>query len=482
MRSDDDAVELLSDAVGSRTLWYAIDRGRLLVATTQRAIVRRLGSFDCAPEAASWMLLTGTPGPRRSWDQRIRMLPPACTLRVARPDGRTTQTSHERTFRPERLSDAALVDRFEQTLRSVFDRLDYADRRWMLPLSGGWDSRGLLFLLRPDARPRTYTHTAPGTETVSTGDAALAKRLAARAGVSNRLFPMAVAEDLSAAEILARFVRHSDGRIDHIAGFVDGFAVDAALRDDGVEAIIRGEEGFGKRLVASDRDARLNVGLPRPDDYANFPALLRLGLTPPSGPDWADRDGGETREQYRDRLCHQWRLPVVLASLASTHAAFVDVVSPLVFGDIVDFVHTLPDHLRTGKRAFRRVVRRLGTDDIPIATTGAAPDLRAFLSGDGFAAAVRERLADTPDLFPEPVAATILTAAQTHRAEAAGAPSLSRRLRRGISRTDAGKRLLGVVKTHVRPPTLPPHTLLLRMAIALETVAQFRAVAGERGT
>ena len=59
LRADDAHVELVSDSVGSRTLWYALTDRELIASTSQRAIVALLGSFQPNREVLSWMLSAG---------------------------------------------------------------------------------------------------------------------------------------------------------------------------------------------------------------------------------------------------------------------------------------------------------------------------------------------------------------------------------------------------------------------------------------
>ncbi len=63
VRYSGESVELLSDMTSSRTLWYALDEERLVVSTSQRAVVTLLGDFELDRAAVSW-LLTRTPRTR----------------------------------------------------------------------------------------------------------------------------------------------------------------------------------------------------------------------------------------------------------------------------------------------------------------------------------------------------------------------------------------------------------------------------------
>ena len=66
-RANDRSVELLTDFVGSRTLWYYFDDNLLLASSSQRALVTLLGSFELNREAIPWLLSSGCLGPEAAW-------------------------------------------------------------------------------------------------------------------------------------------------------------------------------------------------------------------------------------------------------------------------------------------------------------------------------------------------------------------------------------------------------------------------------
>src|SRR5690554_1782357 len=67
-------LELATNSVGSRTLWYYLDDHYFLAATSQRAIVLFLGDFRFDPDVVPWMLSSGSLGPALAWDSRIPRL------------------------------------------------------------------------------------------------------------------------------------------------------------------------------------------------------------------------------------------------------------------------------------------------------------------------------------------------------------------------------------------------------------------------
>ena len=73
-RRDENTVELVSDIVSSRTIWYVQTEKCITASTSQRAIVFFLQDFKPNKAVFSWMLSSGTVGPGLSWDSRIQCL------------------------------------------------------------------------------------------------------------------------------------------------------------------------------------------------------------------------------------------------------------------------------------------------------------------------------------------------------------------------------------------------------------------------
>src|SRR5271157_4440890 len=87
-RYDEASVELLSDVIATRTIWYAVDDEVFLASTSQRALVALLGDLELNDQAASWLLSSGTLGPESSWDTRLGRLPGCSRLTFDRASWR----------------------------------------------------------------------------------------------------------------------------------------------------------------------------------------------------------------------------------------------------------------------------------------------------------------------------------------------------------------------------------------------------------
>jgi hypothetical protein len=164
LRADDAYVELVADAVASRTLWYALTDRELIASTSQRAIVTLLGSFEPNRDVLPWMLSSGTLGPSGGWDARLKRVQPGERVLLDRARWRLQSAVESTVIVPEpALSYDAHLERLRSTLVDACRRWSFDAGKWVLTLSGGVDSRGLLCLLR-DRGVSTVTWGLPPSD------------------------------------------------------------------------------------------------------------------------------------------------------------------------------------------------------------------------------------------------------------------------------------------------------------------------------
>lgn len=400
IRNDPDRLEAITDPAGSRTVWYLLTDDLFIVSTSQRAIVMMAGSVDFNDRVIPWMLSTGSLGPELSWDRRVRRLQPASSVALDKRAWTVSERVHVPVaFEPEDRS----VREHEDAIRSALERTTAALARldwgqWVLPLSGGYDSRGILCLIRtqlglPEGF-RTVTWGLASSRTQKGNDALIAAQLADALGVRNDYLLTELSTEPAEA-IANRFVFCAEGRTDHVAGYADGLDIWRRLHAEGMRGIIRGDEGFGWVEVTSELGTRLSVEGGLCSDFENLkhvPALL--GQEEHRHPDFLVRQEGETLESWRDRLYHAYRIPTVLAALSDIKLAYVEQITPLLSRDILQAVRRLPDRLRTEKSLYKSVVSALGPA-VPYASRGANADPRDLVESPQFSDLVRAELSDT---------------------------------------------------------------------------------------
>ncbi|MDR9365942.1 MAG: asparagine synthase-related protein [Balneolaceae bacterium] len=374
-RNSKEYLEIVSDAAATRTVWYYFDDDYFLASTSQRAIIMFLGSFDFNERVVPWMLSTGTLGPEFSWDRRIQRLQPASAITLDKKKWMITKSSEEICFSPVKKSRNKLADHIDKNIRASVKKMNSLNlENWLLPLSGGYDSRALLCYLKEEItsykKLKAVTWGMEKSFEEEGNDAKIAKDLANSIGIRHDSLYTDVSEE-PIEKIVDRFILCGEGRIDHIAAYMDGMEIWRKFYEEGVKGVIRGDEGFGWSDVSSELTARLNTGCALCTDFRNLKKLYNLQDLPRQElPDFLQKDENETVEQWRDRLYHSYRLPTVLSALSDIKFSYVDQLTPLLSARILKAVRSLPDSCRTNKVLFKKIVESLAPD-IPIATKSA---------------------------------------------------------------------------------------------------------------
>lgn len=392
-RGDGETLELASDIVGSRTIWYAQTDRLFIAATSQRAIVCFLRSFEPNEAAYPWMLSSGTLGPGLSWDRRIRCLGPDSRLRLDRRSWEIRNEQRPAVFSPQDLSRGEHERRLREALEATFAHLELDSARWVLPLSGGYDSRAILQMLPTRQGLKAVTWGLRSALEDKESDAWVARELARHFGLAHEYLETDLSDE-AVETILERFLTAGEGRTDHISGYMDGFAIWKRLHESGCQGILRGDEAFGCRAVRSDRQVYRNMGLTILSDFGDVDAAA-LGYAPGSQrrPAALERRPAETREAWRDRVNAEFENPVIFAALSDLKLGYVEIIQPLLSRRVVETVRTLPAALRTDKALFRAIVNQNGPG-IRFAKHPAIEGRGDILRGPAMAGAIGARLRD----------------------------------------------------------------------------------------
>ncbi len=437
-RADADRVELVTDILGARSIWYYHDDRQFLASTSQRALVMLLGSYEPEPRTTAWHLATGTLGPDLSWDARLRLLPADSRLLLDRAAWQVTVTTRPDEFRAEPGSEADHLERLRGAFDAAFDGWSSDPANWAVSLSGGYDSRYILRrLAERGVRPLCLSYGLAERRELPGGDCDIAARLAAHHGAPFQFCPVDPLDDVPL--LLDRFVRVSEARMDHLQHFADGFARLAALEARGIAGVIRGEQAAGLTQPlpanADGRPALDRAGLVMLDDYADARDLgCGSGRFPRQElPERFARRPDESPAGYRDRLYQAFRLPFFLGPQAYAHTAYGEVVMPLLSRGVIEAVRGLPDALRLGKSLFIRIADEGGAP-VPQATAETYASPEATVRSAGIVAEMRRRLAadDVAELVGTGPVEYLLEHLQT--AGLSDAPSPRRRLRSRLKR------------------------------------------------
>ncbi|MEO8176370.1 MAG: hypothetical protein ABI626_06890 [Sphingomicrobium sp.] len=378
-RWNEAVVELLSDVVATRTAWWVLTDDYFLASSSQRAIVRLLGDFQFNRQVIPWMLSCGTLGPASGWDSRLNRLGPDTRLVLDRAEWTVEASTRPVAFAASPGADDAQLVALEQALSASAAALALDGLQWRLPLSGGYDSRFILTTLHASGvRPQSITWGRAGAPREKGSDAFVAAQLAERLDCPHEYFDVGASPEPVEA-IVERFLHNGEGRVDHVAGYLDGFAIWKTLFGSNIELVLRGDEAFGWSAVSSEREVRKAIELLVLEDYFPSAKLAELGLEANRVPAEFERATGESLPAWRDRLYQTVRIPTVLAALSDLKLAYLEIANPLISRRVVEVVRATRDDLRTDKALFSRIVERVGPA-VAFAKFGALEESDKFLN------------------------------------------------------------------------------------------------------
>jgi hypothetical protein len=474
LRYDEAKVELLSDVIASRTIWYVADDQAFLASTSQRALVALLGELQLNRPAVSWMMSSGTLGPEASWDARLRRLPGCSRLTFFRTAWRTQVDIGQMPFAAVDRDRPAHAASLREALTWSCASLNIDVPQWVLPLSGGRDSRALLaFMVRSGLRPRCITWTTRSSLRRPLSDAFIARLVARRFGVEHEFVWLDGHGD-DAAVALDRFVAVAEGRSDEYSGYTDGCRIWRDLFADGVSGVIRGDESAGiRRRAASPEAARANSAGAMVPDYPSTHLIRRLGLAEQEWPERLRQAPGEGLDTYRDRMYEQSRLPGALAALNDVKGRYLEVVNPLLSRRMVGALHELPDELRAYGRVYNQIVDG-ESRPIPYARFNSTQSVSECLDDPGLVEAIVrelssarvERVLDREEAVLNILAA--MAAPQWRRPTLRGETTAVLKLARATLPAGVARRL---TPRYSRPDPVSPARLAFRAAIASKMVA-----------
>jgi len=461
IRSDGETTELCSDDAGTRTLWYVFTERCLFASTSQRALVCLLGSLSWNRSAFAWFLSSGTLGPGDAWDSRIHRLPRGARLVLDRRSWALRLHTVPVAFEAQEMGEAEGRKGLREVLWKAIGGCDFRSSRWILPLSGGYDSRLLLTALYEQGlRPRTVTWGLAASRIQRGNDAYVAKQLAEIYRLPNDYLLTEMAE-ASPREVVDTFLSAHGGTTDEMFPYLDGLRLWSRFVAEGLDGIIRGDEGFGvdPRPEAYHRVALGLITLREilDEDTAGLISDGRQEI-----PEELRRRPAESVQTYGDRLVHAYFLPVVLAALTDVKAPFVEVANPLLTGSVLAFVRRMPDRMRAKRSLFERLTET-ASPQIPFATAAADDNHSDYLSSAPFRTWMAEELQDrfAERILPAGFRENLLASLRGGSFSAMGSRSMRTALKRVIPESWV------IAARSWRRPDLPHERLLaFRCALA----------------
>jgi len=380
-RTNQNSIEILTDFLATRTIWFICRDDVFIASTSQRAIVCLLNDYVPNKESFSWFLSSGNLGPGLSWDARVHCLQGNSCLRLDRHKWKIEIKRPGLMFPARRDNPQVHQNRLLHCLRNTINGFSLDLDKWLLPLSGGYDSRTLLCLFQNyrDIRCVTWGHQKTLQDPQS--DASIARKLANHLEVHHEFFPTDI-NIVNFDNFLDQFCIAGEGRIDHISGYMDGFTMWKNFFESKYEGIIRGDQGFGWLDTESELIIRHSLECILLNEYQ----LLKtqdFDLPTQALPDFLKRKSREPILDWRDRFFLEFRVPYVKAALNDLKSSYVEIISPFLTRSIIENVLSIPGYHRTNKSLFKKIALSL-TPDIEFAQKASIEPVEKILSQPSF--------------------------------------------------------------------------------------------------
>ncbi len=462
-------IELFTDALSSRTIWYYMDDDRFIASSSQRAIIMLLGHFDPDTSNYPWMLSSGQLNFMHCWDVRIHRLPLNSRLTIERTRWNLNVTSKPLKFETLQRSEKQLRAQFHKTVHDALHDLRIDSDRWLIPLSGGCDSRAIAINLSHAKTLHTITWGAPSSDKIKNSDAYIAQRISETIGSSHQFFELSSGSDIdNVEEFLHQFVNASEGGIDKFSGYADGFKVWRYIHKSNFDGVIRGEVVMSDEMFETDDQCFRRQGLFTLSEYSNLAPILGLLLQdmPQDRDPGLERQADETAVEFTQRHMATQRIPMVSAPLNAIKSKYCEIIAPLICQSVVDVFHKLPDHLQKEKNVFSTMVMKQ-LPNTPFATLTSIESQVGIVNSPAVADFLLAYLKAHMDnqIMSAHTFHTLLSFIETKRSRdvSKGRPSFLKRVARKLGRM-----------TGFDTNKLDPMLIALRLYIILETDKMFK--------
>ena len=348
-------VVIATDRTASRPLFHFRAEDTLVVSSEVKALLLAPGLRPTLDLSAIGSFLScGHPLDGHTFFEDIRRLGPATVMTLSRT-GIDVQRYWHHTF-DETARDLG-ADHYQRTLadliRLAVKRRLRTSHEYGVLLSGGYDSRGILGCVLEN-RPAAETQTISWgqREDLAYGDCWVAGRLARRLGVRHSFYEL---EPDRLPAHAADFVHLSDGLTDGCTNYPESLRVFQRIREDlGVQILLRGDECFG---YTSRWGLRSLVDVPSARPLLRRSAYeLLADVSADMVRDVSGRCALADPQNRRDVFYLEQRLTQRLHPWTQVKAVELEVRTPYLDNDILDFLATLPAHYRLDRALYRRTV------------------------------------------------------------------------------------------------------------------------------
>ncbi|MEZ4774692.1 MAG: hypothetical protein R3D00_16020 [Bacteroidia bacterium] len=407
-RNTDTAIEVVTDMLGTRTVWYYFDHEQLIISTSQRSIVYFLGSYEPNPEVQSWFLFSGNQGPELSWDKRIKYLPGNSRLFLDRDTWTLDVETYPLTLNPSDHVDTNFEEEYESALRDSLSKIKLNPENCAMLLSGGYDSRGLCYFL-PEAQKMTGITWGKATAIYSKRtDPYIAIQIAKKLKMNFRFLNIKNSAS-EFEEMINRFLINGECRTDKISGYMDLFVTWKNIFESGFDGIIRGDHTFDYRKSSSEFETRYIYSLILWEDYKGMELLKPFGLAKQVIPEKLKQQPGESFSNWGGRLDRMFYIPVIQAALADLKLGYVENINPYINKSLIERLGALPEKVHIDKQVLKKIIGSVNPD-IPFATSQGLTEEKSFIKQPKVIRYIQESLMNNHSTgsFPQEMKAMIV--------------------------------------------------------------------------
>lgn len=375
-RNTPSVFEIVTDMVGSRSVWYYADGEIFVSSSSQRAIIMYLGSFVFNKSVIPWMLTNGNIGPFYSYGTRLKLLHPNVLLRLDKYSWDVSIRENTISLSSKYRTKKEFKKDLRHSIELTFKKLNLDMNKFVLPLSGGYDSRVIFYFLKKFGL-KTVTWGNQEAVEEKNNDAYVATNLAKKYGVEHSFFDSASCVE-ECAVVFERFFLCGEGRIDHIGGYLDAMNMWGRMFQHGVESIIRGDELLGLTADKVMVDIRASEGLLLLKDFMNIAHLNeQFSIEEQKLPIFPYK--GNNKFVLKGYMAFLYEHPIIFSVLSDIKLSYVEIVNPLLSKDILYLIKEAFSKKNLGdKKLFKQIVNEY-FQNYPIASKGANVSVSEWL-------------------------------------------------------------------------------------------------------
>lgn len=474
---------LANDHYASRPVCYAQQNGLLYFSPEPKGIAQLPGFEAHTDEAALLMVLThGHLLGSATYYREVQYLPPGSILRVS--GGRVELRRYFEYLVNEKMGGAdapELAEELAAVMRGAIRKRRHHLPHLVIPISGGYDSRGILAMVREMTGARLTTVSWGTDEQTADADAAIGRRVAEFYGTHHHFLPRRFTDSITA--------------IEETVARVDGGSVDAVMhpnelqlmrtirREWGTDYLFRGDEIFGFKGEACTRtEALARVGL---QELGNYPALVDL-LHPGRRAEFLKLSSEAVERAQaecplalpsarKDYLHYNHKIRNFANRSNYYKLGILEAANPWLDKDVVEFLRRVPAPCRIDKVLYRRTLAAAFPTlmQLPIARRNSLEDFARLTREDAaWQKFIRFHLLERHNRFHEMIAreplARLLDAAFAGRAAGPARVRLYAAAKQTLRR--AAPKLFQAVRARAHQgnmvvSTISPDLLILRLLL-----------------